>query len=322
MADPQTVNTGLFVPNLGADVGAWNIPVNSDFVSIDGFIGGVQTISAAGSASFVLTSPSGFVPTPSGGPTQSQNGVIRFTGAQTANITITLPLPGHLIIENLTTGAFWLGFRAIGVGQVIAIQQGSCKQVYNDGTNVRFVNLPDVGTYLDIAAASIPSWIAACTIPPYLNCDGSAFSAGTYPYLANFLGGTTLPDARGRARYTLNQGVNRITAGGQSIDGNTLFAGGGTQFISQGNFPAVNFNVSGITLSQGGSSLFVDASVSSTNGNNAPRGSLGGPNAQVTSQVVFTNVSVATQGVAASGGSQLSIASPGYASGLTLIRAA
>ena len=230
MAEPQTLNSGLIVPNTGDLVGTWgSAAVNPDFVAIDGFLGGVQTVSAAGASPITLTSPVGYTPTPSPGPTQSQNGVIRFSGALTGNVQITLPLPGFAILENLTTGAFVLSFRAIGAGQVIAIPQGSCRHVYNDGTNVRFVNLPDVGVYWDIAASSVPAWISACTIPPWLNCNGATFSAATYPYLNNFLGGNTLPDYQGRAGYYLNQGTGRLTAGGAGIDGNTLFAAGGTQ---------------------------------------------------------------------------------------------
>lgn len=235
---------------------------------------------------------------------------------------VTLPLPGFAIIENLTTGAFVLSFRAIGTGQVIAIQQGSAKHVYNDGTNVRFVNLPDVGTYLDIATSSVPAWITACTIPPFLNCDGSTFSAATYPYLNAFLGGNTLPDSRGRSRFTLNQGQGRITASSTSIDGNTLFAAGGSQALFQANLPTINFNVSGITLTNGGVGVFVNPSPSGVGGNAGIQGSSGGATVQLGAVNVFSNVSVATQGVASSGGSNQTITPPGYVSGLTLIRAA
>lgn len=190
-------------------------------------LGGVQAVAVAATP-LTLTSPSG-VPVPGGGPTQAQNAILRFTGTLTASVQVTLPLPGYIIIENLTTGNFVLSFRAIGSGQIIATQQGSCRHVYNDGTNVRFVNLPDVGTYVDYATTVIPPWITACTIPPYLNCDGTTFNAGTYPFLNTFLGGNTLPDLRGVARYTLNQGTGRLTTAGSGLDGTTLFANKLTQ---------------------------------------------------------------------------------------------
>lgn len=228
MADPQTLNIGLAVPTRGSDPGTWDVPLNGDWTITDGMLAGVQAISAAGSSPITLTSPTGYIPTPSGGPTQSQNAVLRFTGVLTGNVQITLPLPGFIIIENLTTGAFVLSFRSVGSGEIIAVQQGSCRHIYNDGTNVRFVNLPDVGTYIDIAAATVPSWITSCTKPPYLNCDGSTFSATTYPYLNTFLGGNTLPDHRGVARYGLNQGTARLTSA-SGLNGDTLFSLKATQ---------------------------------------------------------------------------------------------
>ena len=243
MAEPTTINVALIIPATGDLVGTWgSAALNPDFVAIDGFLGGVQTVSAAGNSPITLTSPAGFTPVPSPGPTQSQNGVIRFSGALTGNVQITLPLPGHAIIENLTTGAFVLSFRAIGSGQVIATQQGSCRHVYNDGTNVRFVNLPDVGSFLDLYTTTVPAWINACTIPPYLYCNGGTFSAATYPYLNAFLGGNTLPDLRGIARFTFNDGTSRITSATSGINGDVLGSIGGDQ-----NTQAHFHNASGTT---------------------------------------------------------------------------
>lgn len=228
MADPTTVNIALITPLTGSDVGTWGaVALNPDFVSIDGFLGGVVTVSAS-NAPITLTAPAGAI-TPSPGPTQSQNAVLRFTGNLTGNVQVTLPLPGYNIVENLTTGAFVLSFRAVGAGEVIGIEQGSVQHIYNDGTNVRFVNLPPVGTYLDICDATVPAWISACTKPPYLNCNGAAFSAGTYPYLNAKLGGNTLPDLRGVSRYSLNQGTGRLTFAGSGLDGDTRFSIKATQ---------------------------------------------------------------------------------------------
>lgn len=241
MADPQTVNVGLSVPTRGSDVGVWDTPVNADFTALDGLFGGVQTVSAS-SVPITLTSPAGFTPTPSGGPTQAQNGVLRFTGTLTAGVQVTLPLPGYIIIENLTTGAFLLTFRAIGSGEIIAVDQGIQQHVYNDGTNVRFVNLPPIGSYLDLCDASTPLWVNACTKPPYLLCDGSTFSAVTYPYLNVKLGGNTLPDFRGRSGFYLNSGTGRLTSGGAGIDGNTRFAAGGNNGMTASLLPTITVN--------------------------------------------------------------------------------
>lgn len=320
MADPQTVNTGLAVPTRGSDPGTWDVPLNGDFTILDGFLGGVLSVSAAGSSPITLTSPAGFTPTPSGGPTQSQNGVLRFTGILTGNVQVTLPLPGYVIIENLTTGAFVLSFRAIGSGEVIGIEQGSTRHIYNDGTNVRFVNLPDVGSYMDLCDATVPAWITACTKPPYLLCDGSAFSAVTYPYLNSKLGGNTLPDFRGRAGYYLNGTSGRLTAAGAGIDGGTRFAGGGNNGVllnAQQIPPLSSTGLNTITVLSTITNIAFGQSSSATGG-----GSFGFNTVTGYGQITSTaNNNIA---VSYANGAQTVIgnAAPGVVSGIRLIRAA
>src|SRR6202030_4180422 len=113
--------------------------------------------------------------TPSAGPTQSQNSALKCTGVVTANVQITLPMPGYMIVHNLTTGNFVLTFSAAGSGQIISTEQGSAQRIYNDGTNVFFTDLPPVGTYLDTCDTAVPAWVTACTVPPYILCNGSTF---------------------------------------------------------------------------------------------------------------------------------------------------
>jgi microcystin-dependent protein len=241
--DPNTVNIALATPTRGSDTGTWDLPLNGNSAAIDGFTGGVQPISVS-NANIVLTAPSGSI-TPSGGPTQAQNKALKIVGALTGNVQITLPLPGDMIIHNLTTGAFVVTFAAAASGQVIGIEQGSVQRIYNDGTNVYFVGLEDVGTYRDICDATVPAWITACTVPPFLNCAGGTFNAATYPYLNAKLGSNTLPDFRGVAPGYLNQGTGRITAGGSGINGDARFSIGGVETVtlSLGQIPSHNHGV-------------------------------------------------------------------------------
>ncbi len=235
MTEPSTVNIGLVIPATGDMPGLWGAnAINPDFVAIDGLLGGIQQISAS-NAPIVLTSPAGFTPTPSGGPTQAQNAVLRFTGTLTANVQVTLPLPGRIVIENLTTGAFVLSFRAIGSGEIIAIDQGEKQTIYNDGTNVRFVDLGGrIGaTEIWAGLSAMPAWVGACTVPPYLLCDGSVYNFSTYPYLGARLGSkfggngiTTfgVPDLQGRVALPYDGTGTRITAAGCGLNGQTLGA--------------------------------------------------------------------------------------------------
>lgn len=247
MVDPTTVNILLSIPTRGSDPGTWDVPVNGNSSGLDGYIGGVQVISAGGSP-ITLTAPSG-TPSPGAGPTQAQNAVLRFTGALSANVTVTLPLPGYYIVENLTTGNFTLSFRGTTATQVIAVEQGSIQHIYNDSANVRFVNLSRVGA-IEIWAgySAIPAWVSACTVPPFLLCDGSIYTFAVYPYLGARFGtafggnGVTtfgVPDLRGRMALPYDGTGTRITSAGCGINGQTLGASQDkqTNTLLTANFP-------------------------------------------------------------------------------------
>lgn len=303
------------------------MPVNGDFAAADGFFGGVQTISVSASP-ITLTSPAGFTATPSGGPTQAQNAVLKITGTLSANVKITLPLPGYYIIDNsAAVGNFVITFAAASAGQVVGMPYGSVKHIYNDGTNVKFVNLQEVGTYLDYAGSVVPGWIAACTVPPFLNCDGSTFSGVTYPVLAAILGGTTLPDSRGRARYTLGQGTGRLTSGGAGIDGTTLLASGGNNGIAASQIPAITSAGSNV-ITVNGSNIPVSASGAFALFVSIP--SAGGPPSLPFSNSVWsfvnslsgTNIINVTSNNTAGIGAIMPNAAPGLVGGITMIRAA
>jgi hypothetical protein len=301
-------------------VGVWDVPINGDFSALDGLFGGVQTVGAS-SVPILLTSPAGFVPTPGGGPTQAQNAVLRFTGALTSAVQVTLPLPGYNIIENLTTGAFILQFRAIAAGQVICVDQGEIQHIYNDGTNVRFVNLGRIGSYLDICDATVPAWIANCTIPPYLDCNGSTFSAVTYPYLNAKLGGNTLPDFRGRGAFYLNEGTGRLTSGGAGIDGNTRFAAGGNNGLTASLLPTITVNGVVTVNVGGGQSVPTNTGIGNVivNGGSATIAPASANAWSSTSSFSGSNTLTSNN---TSGNATGPNAAPGVVSGLRLIRAA
>lgn len=240
MSDPQTGNILLAIPTRGSDTGTWDLPVNGDFNSIDGHFGGVVTVGLT-NVNVTLTAPTGTA-TPSPGPTQAENAVVRLTGTLSGNVQITLPLPGPIIVENLTTGAFVVSFRAVGSGEIIATAQGTRKAIYNDGTNVRFVGGPDPGAQeLWASLSAIPAWVSACTVKPWLLCDGSIYNFSDYPYLGAMFGATFggngsttfgVPDLRGRVPLAYDGTGTRITTAGCGINGQTLGAAGGLQTSS------------------------------------------------------------------------------------------
>ena len=239
MADPTTTNVLLAVPTRGSDPGTWDVPVNNNSNSLDGYLGGVVTVSLS-SVPVTLTAPSG-TPTPTAGPYQSQNRILKFTGALSGNVAVTLPLPGEYTIQNLTTGSFVVTFRAVGVGNIVSTPQGSIMKVWCDGTDVWLVKnqIPGALTFLNVQG--VPPWIVACTIQPYLLCDGSVYNFSTYPALAvqsgsNFGGNgiTTfgVPDLRGRVPIAFDGTGTRITMAGCGINGQSLGAAGGVQSVT------------------------------------------------------------------------------------------
>lgn len=242
MVNPVTTNIGLIVPLTGADVDLWGeLDVNPNMVAIDGQFAGVQTVSVS-NVPVTLTAPAGLVPTPSAGPTQAQNRVLRFTGTLTADVRITLPVPGSYLIDNRTTGNFVLSFQGVTATEVIGIAQGEIIEIYNDGANVRFVNLGRVGaSEFWNGISSMPAWVTACTVKPYLLEDGTTYNFSDYPalsarFLASFGGnGTTtfaVPDSRARLKLSYDGTGTRVTvAGGAGFNGQTMGATGGGQGV-------------------------------------------------------------------------------------------
>lgn len=230
-----TPNKALEQPARGSLVGVWDTPVNSNMDIIDASLGGAAAIALTNSP-VVLSSA------------QYRNIFITFTGALSGTCAITFPLVGSVYtVQNLTsnTSAFQVTLQTTVAGsQVIGAPWGEPFDIMTDASgNVKFRNLGRVGSYMDWGGSSVPAWISNCTIPPYLNCTGAAFSSATYPVLATILGGTTLPDSPGRVRATLNQGTGRITSGSSTggVDGNTNLSGGGAQTttLSSQNVPSV-----------------------------------------------------------------------------------
>lgn len=309
MADPQTTNKFLYQPARGADVGTWDTPVNSNTGVIDNSFGGTATVALTNS-NVVLSG------------SQYQCVFLNFTGALSANIAITMPAVGSFYtIQNLTsnTSAFYITLGTTVAGsQSIGIPPGIPVDIMTDGSNVKFRNFGEVGTYWDYAGSSTPSWLSACSVPPRLLADGTTFSSATYPVLATILGGTTLPDSKGRARSALNQGSNRLLSSNNGVDGNTFLAGGGGSVtLAQANMPSYN-----LTVIDPGHLHKITAGVPGnwnlfTGGGSANYLNAGGTDLGNTNPAV-TNITVNSGG----GGIATTLATPTYISGLTFIRAA
>lgn len=307
-----TTNLGMETPAHNSFVDTWEIPVNGNTSILDAVAGSVTTKSL--SSSNVTLNAS-----------ESRVAILRFTGTLLANVIITL---GAAIkswtVQNNTIGAFTITITG-GSGNVVGVPPGSC-QIFWDGANVDFVNLYRLGDYIDNSAATVPPWVAACTVPPLLLCNGATFSAVTYPQLNQHLGGNTLPDSRARARIPLDGGTGRVTTAGSGLDGSTRFAGGGAQsrIIAHFNLPTATLNTT-ISAGQGihkheaqnPGALFLNQE------SGGPIGLLSGAGNMASVQFTRDVTLPAMGGTTALGGSDAPITTlqPTYVGGITMIRA-
>jgi len=302
----STSNRGYIIQTSGENAGTWGLDpgLNGSFQAIDTNLGGVTTVTLS-SSNVTLSS------------TQYANGTIILSGTLTANVLVVFPaIQAWFTVFNQTTGLFTATLASQGATEAIAIEQGAIADILINGTQVKFRNLPPVGTYLDVIDSSVPAWITACTIPPYLICDGSTFSAVTYPYLNTKLGGTTLPDLRGRSRFYLNGGTGRITTAVSGIDGDTRLSAGGNQNLHQHSH-ANSLNDPGHTHTQ---NIFYYTSVQGgTGAAGVVNVSLAGSTTTFTSNSATTGISI-TNATSGAGSSQNM--PPAQISGITLIRSA
>jgi microcystin-dependent protein len=330
MADPTTGNKLLAIPTRGSDSGTWDLPVNSNSNGLDGMLGGAASLSFSGATTVLLTTPSTGTVGAVAGPNQSQNALLIFTGTLTGTATVQFTLPGFYIVHNrCLVGNFCVTLSpASGTGNVIGVPPGTKQYVFFDGTNMDYVDLPFTGSYLDLAVAATPAWMVACTVPPFLVCDGSLYTSSVYPSLNALLGSTFggnglttfgVPDLRARYRIPLDnmgsQGAaGRVTSAISGINGTTIAAAGGNQSL-QGHVHTTTITDPGHVHASGvGTNPFVTSGAGNTY---TLQGGAGQGTGAPTTANATTNISVAvnTTGTGASGNIP-----PGLVSGMTFIK--
>lgn len=331
MPDPTTSNKLLLAPTRGSDSGTWDLPVNADWTALDGMLGGVTTIPLSSATTLLLTVPATGVVAATAGPNQSQNAMLSFSGTLTGTATIQFTMPGQYVINNrCTVGAFCVTLSpSSGTGNSIGAPPGQKVNVFYDGASMDFVDMPVSGSFLDMAVAATPAWMAACSVSPWLICDGSVYTSSIFPALNAILGSTFggngittfgVPDLRARYRIPLdNQGsqgaAGRITTAISGINGTTIGSAGGSQNL-QAHIHTTTITDPGHAHGPSqGSSVMVAPAVTPT----AQVGAGAGPLASgvALTGVATTNISVAvnTAGVGSSGSIP-----PGLVFGITFIK--
>jgi microcystin-dependent protein len=326
MADPTTSNILLAIPTRGSDVGTWDLAVNGNSNALDGKFGGNTIIALSSATTILLTTPATGSVSAAPGPNQSQNALLYFSGALTGNVVVKFTLPGYYIVHNFCTNInnFFVQLQpAAGTAANFSIgaPPGRKCHVFYDGNNMDYVNMPDVGTFVDFPFTNYPAWMNACTLPPYLICDGTVFNnSANLVTLGAILGSTFggngvstfgVPDLRARYRIPLDsspaQGAaNRITAAVSGINGTQWGASGGSQALQAHTHTIAdptghNHNINQGTFASGGGVVFNPA--------------LSGPGNAQTSTTFINNLTIATTGAGNSGAIP-----PGLVFGQTFIK--
>jgi microcystin-dependent protein len=306
MVSTFTPNIQLEEPARGDDVGTWDTPVNANTTLIDLVVGGVTTISLNNS-NVVLSAA------------QFQCNTIAFNSTLTGSVIITFPTSFTKCynILNQCTGssAFTITLTTTGSSAVYLCPPPRDNiSIINIAGQLSFQNLGRVGSYWDYAGSSIPNWVSGCSLPPYLNCDGTTFSSAAYPALATVLGGNTLPDSKGRQRLTLDQSAGRLSSATIGFSPNTVGAAGGSQNVTLTTSNLPPYTPSGTITSS-------EYAWNNNAGSVALGGAGGGPGAAPDTAlhpIVGTIVGTPQGGVSL----PFSIIEPAYIGGLTLIRSA
>ena len=86
---------------------------------------------------------------------EAANGIFRFTGALTANISIFWPAGPvrTFTVQNITSGAFTLTCKTAAGGAGVIVTQGTAWSLFGDGTNI----IDGISDFKDIALTGIPT---------------------------------------------------------------------------------------------------------------------------------------------------------------------
>jgi microcystin-dependent protein len=317
---PNTVNRFLNVPNTGDLPGAWGTTaVNYNMSALDGTLGGFATLALSSATTIILGLPAGAAFTPGSGPTQSENALLKFSGTLTGHAVIKVTMPGYFIVHNTCSGTNTFVVQlapASGTGTAVCAPPGRKCHMFFDGTNVDYVNMPEVGSALDLHQSSVgyPVWMSSCSVIPYLLKDGTVYSAATYPALAQVLGSTFggngsttfgVPDERNRMRIAVDPSgsTGRITSGVSGIAGATMGAAGGSQSLTA-HTHTINF-VSGTENQQHTHQYFASANNNSaTAGGGFPCNAGGGGTSTGTEDEQHNHNITGTSDSSGAGGSQ------------------
>lgn len=125
-----TTNLALNEPAYNSTSPTWDQPLNNNATILDAIFGNTTSIALTNS-NVTLTGPS----SSGGGNTQAMR--IKFTGAISANIIVTVPaIGGFWIFTNATSGAYTVTIASAGGANSVIAPQGYSVFLYSDGSGI------------------------------------------------------------------------------------------------------------------------------------------------------------------------------------------
>jgi hypothetical protein len=134
MASTYSTSLRIQLIGTGDQAGVWGTTTNTNLGTlIEQAITGYRTISVAGLTTYTLSSLNGT-------SDEARNAVLNFTGALSANCTVTAPAVNKVyIVSNNTSGGYGI-IMTTGAGTTVTIPMGQIFIVYSDGTNFYFAS--------------------------------------------------------------------------------------------------------------------------------------------------------------------------------------
>ena len=186
-----TTNLNLNEPSYNQTSPPWDQPLNNNTTILDAAFGNTTSI-ALTNANVTLTS------------TQLQVMQVKFTGAISANIIVTVPaIGGRWTFTNSTTGAYTVTIASAGAGTSVVAPQGYSTLMFSDATNIV---LADGGV---ISGGNLAT----------LNVSGNSVLGATGTTTASVGGKLTLSTTTSQLSLALNNIAETVTVTGTGATG-------------------------------------------------------------------------------------------------------
>jgi hypothetical protein len=216
MASTYSTSLRLQLIGTGDQSGTWGTTTNQNLGTLlEQAITGYLAISVAGLTTYTLTNYNGV-------SDESRNAVISFTGALSANCTVTTPaVQKTYIINNATTGGYSI-IMTVGSGSTVTVPNGATYLIYSDGTNFYLTS-----SYNASAVAITGGTINNTTIGNITPVAGSfttvttpIITSGTGTVTVNTTGAITVPaGTTAQEPGTPAAGMLRFNTSTQSFEG-------------------------------------------------------------------------------------------------------